>query len=101
MEQIKIILEAEGIEDQLEELKEEYQLKLDYDSEANFDGVLCCSVIGTVVNIGMFLLQAYSLWGNKRVGIKTEKFEADEMTIKNVIDYLNSQKDKKINSNEG
>jgi hypothetical protein len=95
MEQVKIIIEAEGIENQLEELKEEYQLKLDYDSEANFDGVLCCSIIGTAVNIGMFLLQAYALWGNKRVGIKTENIEADEMTIKNVIDYLNSQKDEK------
>lgn len=49
MSQVEIILDAEGIENQLEKLKEQYQLKLDYDSEANFDGALCCSVVGTAV----------------------------------------------------
>lgn len=94
MEEVEIILEAEGIEDQLEELKEKYQLELDYDREANFDGALCCSVVGTAVNIGMFLLQAYALWGNRRVGLKTQDVEVSEMTIKNVMDYLKPQKDK-------
>ena len=94
MEQIEIILEAEGIENQLEELKEEYLLKLDYDCEANFDGTLCCSIVGTAVNIGMFLLQAYALWGNKRVSVRTRDLDADEMTIENVIKYINAQKDK-------
>ena len=94
MKDVEIILDAEGIEDQLKELKEKYQLELDYDSEANFDGALCCSVIGTAVNIGMFLLQAYSLWGNRRVGLRTQDINADEMTIKTVMDYLNSQKEK-------
>ena len=94
MEQIEIILEAEGLENQLEKLKEEYQLKLDYDYEANFDGALCCSIVGTAVNIGMFLLQAYALWGNKRVNIRTSDLEADEMTIENVIKYINAPKDK-------
>ena len=94
MSQVEIILDAEGIEDQLEDLKEKFQLKLDYDSKANFDGALCCSVVGTAVNIGMFLLQAYAMWGNKRVGLRTQNVEADEMTIKNVIDYLKSQQDK-------
>ena len=90
----EIILDAEGIEDQLKELKEKYQLELDYNSEANFDGMLCCSIVGTAVNIGMFLLQAYSLWGNRRVGLRTKDINADEMTIKTVMDYLNSQKEK-------
>ncbi len=70
-------------------------MKLDYDSEAYFDGILCCSIIGTAVNIGMFLLQAYSMWGNKRVGLKTQDVEIDEITIKNVLEYLESKNDKK------
>ena len=93
METIKIILDAEGLEDQLEQLKDKYQLKLDYSCEANFDGALCCAIIGTTVNIGMFLLQAYTLWGNKRVGLRTDKIEINEMTIKNVIEYLKSQEE--------
>lgn len=94
MKQVEIIIDAEGKEDQLDEFRKKYQLKLDYDREANFDGTLCCSVIGTVVNIGMFLLQVYTLWGNKRVKLRAENLEVDEITIKNVIDFLNSQKDK-------
>jgi hypothetical protein len=93
MSQVEIILDAEGKEAQLEELKEKYQLKLDYEAEANFDGMLCCTIIGTAVNIGLFLLQAYTLWGNKRVGLRTQNFEANEITIENVLEYLRSHQD--------
>ena len=92
MDKVEIILDADGIEDQLKNFKEKYQLELDFDSEASLDGVAVCSVIGTAVNVGMFLMQLYSLWGNKRVGIKTDDFEASEMTINKIIDYLNSKK---------
>lgn len=35
MSQVEIILDAEGIENQLEDLKEKFQLKLEHDREAN------------------------------------------------------------------
>lgn len=44
-------------------MQNEFELIVDYDSDANFDGALCCTIIGTVVNVGMFLMQAYTLWG--------------------------------------
>lgn len=91
MEQIEIILDAEGIKDQLEELTQKYELKTDYDAEAKLNGELCCSIIGAAANIAMLLLQVYKLWGNKRIGLKTRDFEAKEMTIEKVIEYLNSQ----------
>ena len=94
MEQIEIILDAEGIKDQLEELTQKYELKTDYDAEAGFDGEFICSIVGTAANIAMFLLQVYALWGNKRIGFKSRDFEANEMTIEKVMEYLKSQQNK-------
>ena len=88
MEEIEITLDAEGIEEQLDQLKDECQVELDYESEANFDGALCCTIIGTTMNIGMFLMQAYSLWGDKRVSLKTKDIEVNELTIKKTIEYI-------------
>ncbi len=94
MDEIKIVLDAEGIRNELEDWKKQFHLKLDYDSEANFDGVLCCTVIGTAVNVGMFLMQAYSLWGNKKVSLHTSDLSIDEITIRKVIEYLKSVENK-------
>lgn len=94
MEEIKIVLNAEGIQNELEDWKNQFHLYLDYDSEANFDGILCCTVIGTAVNIGMFLMQAYSLWGNKKISIRTSELSIDEITIRKVIEYLKSMENK-------
>ncbi len=93
MEQIEIILDAEGIEKDLEQLTRKCQLEMDYDRESNFDGALCCSVIGAVANIAMFLLQAYSMWGNRRISFRTKDIEVDEITIKKVLEYLESHQD--------
>ena len=94
MDKSKTVLDAEGILNQLEDRTKQFRLKLDYDSEANFDGVLCCTVIGTAVNVGMFLMQAYSLWGNKKVSLHTSDLSIDEITIQKVIEYLKSLENK-------
>lgn len=91
MENVEIILDAEGIENELTQMKKDFKLEMDYDSQANFDGIVCCTIVGTLVNVGMFLMQAYSLWGDKRIALKTKDLEVNEIAISKVIEYLKSQ----------
>lgn len=88
---IEIAFEAEGLDKDIEVLQEKTEVEVNYDSEANLDGALICTVVGTVVNVGMFLMQAYSLWGEKRVKVVTPNMIVEDMPMKKVIEYLNSQ----------
>lgn len=88
MDKFEIILSYEGIERDLQSLKETTKVEIEYNSYSNFDGAMLCSVIGTAVNIGMFLMQAYSLWGNKRVKFISKEMEIDDVTLERLITYL-------------
>lgn len=95
MENIEIIFPYEGLEEDLNSLQENNHVKIEYNSYSNFDGAMLCTVIGTVVNIGMFLMQAYSLWGNKRVKFVSKELEIDDVALERLIDYLKSKEDDK------
>lgn len=94
MDDIEIIFPYEGLEEDLKSLVNSNDVELEYNSYSNFDGTMLCTVIGTAVNIGMFLMQAYTLWGNKHVKYVSKEFEIDDVTLERLIEYL------KVNRND-
>ncbi len=89
---LEISFDAEGLDKDIEVLQKKTGVEVNYDSEANLDGALICTVVGTAVNVGMFLMQAYSLWGEKRLKkVVTSNMIIEDMPLKKVIEYLNNQ----------
>lgn len=95
MDDIEIIFQYEGLEDDLKSLINSNNVEIEYNSYSNFDGAMLCTVIGTVVNIGMFLMQAYALWGNKQVKYVSKELEIDDITLERLIEYLKVNRDDK------
>lgn len=93
MNNIEIVFPYEGLEDDIKSIKQNCQVEIEFNAYSNFD--VLCSVIGTAVNVGMFIMQAYSLWGNKRVRYISKDFKIDDVALDKLIDYLkNNNEDK-------